>query len=164
MGQSVVVENKSGASGIIGADQVAKSPGDGLTLLMGSTAELALAVVVNDKLPYSPDRDFAPVILISIAKLLFVIHPSLPAKDMAEFLTLARSQPGRIGYSTPGNGSAHHIAGEWLKLATKIDITHVPYKGGGQQLVDLVGGQIQSGFLPLSVAAPVLSGSCERLP
>lgn len=163
-GQAVIVENRAGASGLIGADLVAKSPGDGYTVLMGATAELALSVVVNKKMSYNPEKDFAPVIMVSIAPLLFVVHPSLSAKTMGEYVALAKKQPGRIGYSTPGNGSAHHIAGEWLRLVAEVDINHVPYKGGGQQLGDLVGGQIESGFLPLSVAAPHLeSGKLRAL-
>jgi tripartite-type tricarboxylate transporter receptor subunit TctC len=156
LGQSVIVDNRGGATGMIGTDIAAKSPPDGYTLLLGSVAEVALNVAVYRKMPYNPERDFAPVGLIATSPLVLAVHPSLPARNVREFIALAKKRPGEIGYATAGTGSPHHIAGEWVKLLAKIDILHVPYKGGGPQLVDLMGGHVHSGFLALPIVAPHL--------
>ena len=156
LGRSVIVDNRGGATGMIGTDIAAKSPPDGYTLLLGSIAEVALNVAVYRKMAYNPERDLAPVGLIATSPLVLAVHPSLPARNVKEFIALARMRPGEIGYATSGEGSPHHIAGEWMKLLAKIDITHVPYKGGGPQLVDLLGGHVHSGFLALPIVAPYL--------
>lgn len=161
-GQSVIVDNRSGATGMIGTDIAAKSPPDGYTVLVGSVAEVALNVAVYSKMPYNPERDFAPVTLVAVSPLVLAVHPSLPARNVKEFIALAKKQPGEIGYATAGTGSPHHIAGEWTKLLAKIDIIHVSYKGGGPQLVDLMGGHVHSGFLALPVVAPHLKSSKLR--
>jgi tripartite-type tricarboxylate transporter receptor subunit TctC len=156
LGQSVVVDNRSGATGMIGSELAAKSPPDGYTLLLGSVAEMALNLAVYSKMTYNPERDFTPVSLIATSPLVLTVHPSLPARDVKQFIALAKKRPGEIGYATAGSGSPHHIAGEWMKLLARIDIIHVPYKGGGPQLVDLMGGHVHSGFLALPVVAPQL--------
>lgn len=156
LGQSVIVDNRGGATGMIGTDIAVKSLPDGYTLLLGSVAEVALNVAVYRKMSYNPERDLAPVSLIATSPLVLTVHPSLPAKNVKEFIALARKRPGEIGYATSGEGSPHHIAGEWMKLLAKIDIIHVPYKGGGPQLVDLLGGHVHSGFLALPIVAPYL--------
>ena len=153
-GQSVIVDNRGGATGMIGTDIVVKSPADGYTLLMASSAEVALNVAVYSKMSYDPERDLAPVTQVAASPLVLVVHPSLPARNVKEFIALAKKRPGEIGYATAGAGSPHHIAGEWMKLLAKIDIIHVPYKGGGPQLIDLLGGHVDSGFLVLPVVAP----------
>jgi tripartite-type tricarboxylate transporter receptor subunit TctC len=164
LGQSVVVDNRGGATGMIGTDIVAKSPADGYTMLMASSAEVALNVAVYSKMSYNPERDLAPVTQVAASPLVLVVHPSLPAKNVKEFIALAKKRPGEIGYATAGTGSPHHIAGEWMKLIAKIDIVHVPYKGGGPQLIDLLGGHVHSGFLVLPVVAPHLkSGKLRAL-
>ena len=155
-GQSVLVDNRAGATGMIGSELAAKSPADGYTLLLGSVAEIALNLAVYKKMPYSAERDFAPVTLLAISPLVLAVHPSLPARNLKEFIALAKKQPGEIGYATAGNGSPHHIAGEWMKMLAGINVNHVPYKGGGPQLVDLMGGHVHSGFLALPVVAPQL--------
>ncbi|MEO8441716.1 MAG: tripartite tricarboxylate transporter substrate binding protein [Betaproteobacteria bacterium] len=156
LGQSVVVDNRGGATGMIGTDIVVKSPADGYTVLMASSAEVALNVAVYSKMSYNPERDLAPVTQVASSPLVLVVHPSLPAKNVKEFIALAKKRPGEIGYATAGAGSPHHLTGEWMKLITKIDIIHVPYKGGGPQLIDLLGGHVDSGFLVLPVVAPHL--------
>jgi tripartite-type tricarboxylate transporter receptor subunit TctC len=156
LGQSVVVDNRSGATGMIGSELAAKSAADGYTLLLGSVAEMALNPAVYTRMTYSPERDFAPIALVAISPLVLTVHPSLPARDAKQFIALAKKRPGEIGYATAGAGSPHHIAGEWTKLLAKIDIIHVPYKGGGPQLVDLMGGHVHSGYLALPVVAPHL--------
>lgn len=156
LGQSVVVDNRGGATGMIGTDIVVKSPADGYTVLMASSAEVALNVAVYSKMSYNPERDLAPVTQVASSPLVLVVHPSLPAKNVKEFIALAKKRPGEIGYATAGAGSPHHLTGEWMKLIAKIDIIHVPYKGGGPQLIDLLGGHVHSGFLVLPVVAPHL--------
>ena len=152
--QSVVVDNRGGATGMIGTDIAAKSSADGYTLLLGSVAEVALNLAVYSKMPYNPERDLAAVSLIATSPLVLAVHPSLPAKDVKDFIALAKKQPGKIGYSSSGSGSPHNIAGEWMKLLAQVDITHVPFKGGGPQLVALLGGHVPSGFVALPVVAP----------
>jgi tripartite-type tricarboxylate transporter receptor subunit TctC len=164
LGKSVIVDNRGGATGMIGTDAAAKSSPDGYTLLLGSVAEIALNVAVYRKMPYNPERDLAPVGLIATSPLVLTVHPSLPARNVKEFIALAKKRPGEIGYATAGAGSPHNIAGEWMKLLAKVDILHVPYKGGGPQLVDLVGGHVHSGFLALPIVAPHLkSGKLHAL-
>lgn len=155
-GQSVLVDNRSGATGMIGTEFASKSAPDGYTLLLGSVAEIALNLAVYSKMSYNPERDFAPVSLLATSPLVLAVHPSLPVRTPKEFIALAKKRPGELGYATAGNGSPHHIAGEWTKMLARIDINHVPYKGGGPQLVDLMGGHVHSGFLALPVVAPQL--------
>lgn len=155
-GQSVVVDNRSGATGMIGTDIAAKSSPDGYTLLLGSVAEIALNLAVYSKMSYNPRSDFAPVTLIATSPLVLAVHPSLPARSVKEFIALAKMRPGEIGYSSSGSGSPHNIAGEWMKLLAKIDIVHVPFRGGGPQLVALLGGHVPSGFVALPVVSPHL--------
>ncbi len=162
LGQSVVVDNRGGATGMIGSDIAAKSPPDGYTVLLGSVAEVALNVAVYNKMPYNPERDFAPVTLIAVSPLVLAVHPSLPVRNVKEFIALAKKRPGEIGYATAGAGSPHHIAGEWMKLLAKIAIIHVPYRGGGPQLIDLLGGHVHSGFLALPIVAPHLKSDRLR--
>ncbi len=155
-GQPVVVENRAGATGVIATELVAKSPPDGYTLFMGTTGELAVNPAVKADLPFNVDKDFAPIILISMSPLVLVVHPSMVASNLEQYVTTANAQPGKISYSSPGNGSPHHILGELIKSVTRIDVTHIPYKGGGPQLNDLLAGHTQSGILPLAVIAPHL--------
>lgn len=163
-GQNVVVDNRGGATGMIGTDIAAKSAADGYTLLLGSVAEVALNLAVYSKMPYNPERDLAAVSLIAISPLVLAVHPSLPARNVKDFITLAKKRPGEIGYSSSGSGSPHNIAGEWMKLLAKVNIIHVPFKGGGPQLVALLGGHVPSGFVALPVVAPhVKSGKLRAL-
>ena len=151
--QSVVVDNRGGATGMIGTDIAAKSSPDGYTLLLGSVAEVALNLAVYSKMPYNPERDLAAVSLLAISPLVLAVHPSLPARNVKDFIALAKKQPGKIGYSSSGSGSPHNIAGEWMNLLAKVEMTHVPFKGGGPQLVALLGGHVPSGLVALPVVA-----------
>ena len=150
---SVVVENRPGASGNIGTEAVAKSTADGYTLLM-----TANTIVLNRSLfksiPYDPIKDFAPVAPVAIGRLALVIHPSVPAKTVSEFIALAKREPGKLNYGSPGNGTPHHLAMELFKSRTGIDVVHVPYKGTAGAVSDLLGGQINVMFLPVHVALP----------
>lgn len=142
LGVAVLVDNRGGASGQIGVDLTVKAPPDGYTLVMGSTGNISGAPAIFPKLPYDPIRDLAPVSLVSIVPIIIVVHPSLRARNMQELIALAKQAPGRMTMGSPGAGSTNHMAGEMFQLATGTKITHVPYKGSGPALIDLMGGQI----------------------
>jgi tripartite-type tricarboxylate transporter receptor subunit TctC len=148
-GQSVVVDNRVGASGMIGADAVAKAPADGYTLLMASPAEIAVNHHLYAKVPYDPERDFAPVTLVAVTPLVVAVYPGLPAKTIQELVALAKSRPGTLGYATPGTGSTQHLSGEMLMSAAGIRLVHIPYKGAGQSIPDVIGGQVPLGIYGL---------------
>jgi tripartite-type tricarboxylate transporter receptor subunit TctC len=144
LGQQVYVENKPGAAGNIAMAEVAKAEPDGYTLIMGHIGTLAVNPYMFDKLPYDADRDFIPVSLLAIVPSLFVVNASVPAKDLKEFVKLAQASPGKLTYGSAGNGSAGHLAFEYLKLEAKIDVLHIPYRGTGPQLTDLLGGRLDA--------------------
>jgi tripartite-type tricarboxylate transporter receptor subunit TctC len=148
-GQPVVIENRGGASGMIGADIVAKAPPDGYTIMVSASAEVALNVALFPKMPYDPVRDFAPITLATVTPLALVVHPSVPVKSVKEYIAFAEAKPGSLTFGSAGTASPQHFAGEWLKMLTKIDIVHVPYKGMAPAIIDLLGGQIASGFVTL---------------
>ena len=143
LGQPVIVENKPGANTIIGAETVAKAPPDGYTMFVGSSASLAVNPLLYEKLPYDPKRDFAGVSLLATSPLVMVVHPSLPAKTVKEFVELAKSKPGSLNFASVGNGNPLHLAGELFKSMTGVDMTHVPYNGSAPALTALLGGQVQ---------------------
>jgi tripartite-type tricarboxylate transporter receptor subunit TctC len=146
LGTTVVIENKAGASAMLGSDLVAKSPPDGYTLLAGNITALAINVGVYPKMTYDPAADFAPIVRTVDVDYAFVVHPSVPAKTVAEFVAYARANPGKLSYGSAGAGSLPQLAAELLKNRAGLDILHVPYKGGGPLLTDLLGGQIQVAF------------------
>ncbi|HEV3007578.1 MAG TPA: tripartite tricarboxylate transporter substrate binding protein [Burkholderiales bacterium] len=150
LGQSVLVENRPGASGNIGTHGVATSPADGYTLLLGFDGTMVVNPHVYAKLPFDTLRDFAPVTKLGDATLILVAHPSVAAKDLREFLAVAKAQ--NFSYGTAGTGSTPHLAGELLAQRTGIALTHVPYKGGGQAMGDVVGGQIPLVFTAIATA------------
>src|SRR5712691_3510724 len=159
----VVTDNRAGASGNIGTDFVAKAAPDGYTLLCTATS-FGTNPAINQKLPFDPVRSFAPVILLATSTMAVIVTQGLPARSMREFLDLARSQPGKLYYSSPGNGGPQHLAMELLKLDAQIDLIHVPYKGSGGALADLVGGHVQAMIVSLQTAAPyVQSGKLRML-
>jgi tripartite-type tricarboxylate transporter receptor subunit TctC len=162
LGQNILIDNRGGASGMVGAELVARSPGDGYTLLMSTSGEVALNVALYPKMNYDPIKDFTPVTQVGISPLVLVVHPSLPAKDVRDYIALAKRQPGALSYSSIGAGSAQHIAGEWMKLLNNINVIHVAYKGGGPQMIDLLGGHSPSAFLALPVAAPNIKSGKVR--
>ena len=146
MGQQVVVDNRTGAGGTIGADIAAKSAPDGYTMVMGSSSTFGVNPTLYRKIPYDAIRDFAPVSMVSYAPNVLVLHPSVPAKSIKELIALARAQPGKLNFASSGTGGSPHLAGELFKLVAKVDITHIPYKGTGQSVADLIGGQVQMSF------------------
>ena len=156
LGQPVIVENKAGAGGMLGTDFVAKAPPDGYTILIGSNGPLAVSPAFGSRMPYDPVRDLQPVALLTKQPFVLLTNASMAAKDLREFLQLAKSQPGRLNYGTPGSGSAPHLAIEMLKMKAGVFITHVPYKGGPPALNDLLAGQIQLATADPNTAMPLL--------
>ena len=144
LGQSIVVENKGGGGGNIAMQEVARADPDGYTMIISHVGSLAMNPFMYEKLPYDVDRDFIHVSLMAIVPAIFVVHEAVPAKNLREFVALAKSQPGKLYYGSAGNGSAGHLAMEYLKQATGIEIQHVPYKGTGPNVVDLVAGRTQA--------------------
>ena len=143
LGQQFVVENKPGGGGNIAMEEVARADPDGYTLIIGHVGTLAMNPYMFEKLPYDASKDFRPVSLFAKVPTIFVVHESVPAKNLGEFVALAKKEPGKLNYGSAGNGSAGHLAIEYLKLVTHIDIQHVPYKGTGPNLIDLVAGRTQ---------------------
>jgi len=141
LGQPVVIENKPGATGNVGADFVAKSPADGYTLLLADIGSLAISPSVFTSLPFEPVKDFAPVIMVAYSPHLLVVHPSVPAKDAKELIALAKARPDSFNFAVSGIGGANHLAGIDFAQRAGIKWTYVPYKGGSQALTDMVGGQ-----------------------
>ena len=144
LGQQIVVDNRPGANGNIGTEMAVKAPADGYTLVMSYDGTLAINPSAYRKMPFDPQKDLAPIASVGQLPLLLVVHPSVPAKNVAEFVALAKSTPGKINYSGAGYGSAGHLAAELFRGRAGIDIVHVNYKGGGQAVQDLLGGQIQA--------------------
>jgi len=143
LGQQFVVENKPGAGGNIAMEEVAKAEPDGYTLIIGHVGTLAMNPYMFENLPYDANKDFRPVSLFAKVPTIFVVHESVPVKNLREFVALAKKEPGMLNYGSAGNGSAGHLAIEYLKLVSGIDIQHVPYKGTGPNLIDLVAGRTQ---------------------
>lgn len=161
--QNVIVENRPGAGGVIGADAVAKAAPDGYTVLVGVPAEMAILRHMQ-KLPYDVPRDFAPVSLAAITPLILVVHPSLPVRTVKELVVFVRARPGQINYASAGTGGVQHLAAELLKITTKIDMTHVPYKGAAPVMPDLIGGHIPLFFSGMPPAMPhVKAGKLRAL-
>ena len=153
-GQPVVVENRGGAGGVTGTDAVAKAAADGYTLLGGNPGPLTVAPHIRTKLPYDPPRDFAPVTLLATASSMLCVHPSVPAKNVKELIVLARTQPGRINFASPGVGTVGHFGLELFNTMANVKIVHVPYKGAAQYLVDLLAGHIDMASLQIAQGAP----------
>ncbi|QJR16665.1 Bug family tripartite tricarboxylate transporter substrate binding protein [Usitatibacter palustris] len=164
LGQTIIVENKPGATGNIGADLVAKSPPDGYTLLLADIGSLAIAPSVMKSLPFDPVKDFAPVIMVAYSPHLLVVHPSVAAKDTKEFIALAKAKPDSLNFAVSGIGGANHLAGIDFAQRLGIKWTYVPYKGGSQALTDMVGGQAQVMFNGMLATFPfVKDGKLKAL-
>jgi len=162
LGQPVVVENRAGASGVIGAEAGARSPADGYTLVMGNISTLGINPVTFAKLPYDPIASFDPISMVAIQPLIIAVHPSLPVQSLGELVQYAKSQPGKLNYGTAG--SSIHLAVEFFSTAAGIKMNHIPYKGSAPALTDLIGGQVQVLFDPFSSIYPfVASGKVRAL-
>ena len=164
LGQPILIENRAGAGGVIGSQVVAKSPADGYTLVFGSIASHGILPAIQTPQPYDPIRDFAPVSLVAITPNVLLANVSAPAKNLSELITLAKSQPGKLNFGSTSLGGSPHMSGELLKSQAKIQMVHVPYKGGAPMLVDLMGGQISFAFdnLPSSIQH-IRSGKVKAL-
>lgn len=161
---SVIVDNRGGAGGSVGANVAAKSQPDGYTLFMATVGTHAINKELYKKLPYDPVRDFTPISLVAAAPVTVVVHPSLPAKDLAGLVALAKKEPGKLNYGSAGNGTPGHLTAEMFKAAAGIDVRHVPYKGSAPAVIDLLAGQIQMMFDPLqSVISHIRAGKLRAL-
>jgi len=164
LGQQLVVENRGGAGGIVGTAEVAKSPPDGYTLLVADVGQIAINPHVFSKLPYEPLKDLAPVSLVGTSALYLVAHASVRANNFRELVALARAEPGKLNYGSSGTGSIHHLATEALKAALGLDMVHVPYKGTGQSVPALLGGQVALLYAALpSIEPHVKAGKVKIL-
>jgi tripartite-type tricarboxylate transporter receptor subunit TctC len=163
-GQPVVIDNVPGAGGSLGADRVAKAAPDGYTLLMGHIGTLAVNPLIYPRLPYDPVKSFAPVAWVASVPNVLVVHPSVPAKSLKELVALAKARPGQLNYGSGGNGSAAHLATEYLKLQSQTFMVHVPYRGTAPAVSDLVAGQTQLLFTGAPVLLPFIkSGQLRAL-
>ena len=164
LGQTVVVDNRAGAGGVIATEQVAKAPPDGYTLLMGTIGGIAVSMSLHPNRGYDTLRDLAPITQAVTVTNLLVVHPTVPAKSVKELLAMARSKPGRLNYASSGNGTVTHLAGELLKLMGKVDIVHVPFKGGAPALTALISGEVDMSYENSLVVTPhVKAGKVKAL-
>ena len=164
LGQPVIVENRAGAGGNIGADYVARAAADGQTLLFGTSGPLAINASLYRKISYDPIKSFAPVIQIGHLPNILVVHPSVPAKDVKELIAYAKAQPGKLSYASSGNGASSHLAGVLFNDKAGVELQHIPYKGTGPALNDLLGGQVSASFTDVLTALPyVKTGKLRAL-
>ena len=164
MGQAVVVDNRPGAGNTIGSKEAAQAEPDGYTLLYSSASGLVLAPMLQKNAGYDPLTSYDPIALVAQSSNILVVHPSLPVKTVGELVAYAKANPGKVNFSSGGIGVLPHLIGEWFKSAAGIDIVHVPYRGGGPSINDLVGGQVQMTFEGTSVLLPLIqSGKLRAL-
>jgi tripartite-type tricarboxylate transporter receptor subunit TctC len=162
LGGTLVVENRLGAGGVIGARAVINAPADGYTLLVGNTATLAINRAISKKLDYDPASAFTPVARIATSSNVLVVNPALPVKSVAELIAYAKANPGKLSYSSPGVGTPAHLIGEWFKAKAGIDMVHVPYKGGGVSVQGVMTGQVQLTFENPATALPMIATGSVR--
>ncbi|MCE2978799.1 MAG: tripartite tricarboxylate transporter substrate binding protein [Betaproteobacteria bacterium] len=163
LGQPMIVDNRGGAGGLIGAEVAAKALPDGYTLFLSSPGPLAILPHLQKKASYDPINDFTPIGLISSGPFLLIAHPSLQARGVGELLALARAQPGRLDYASAGNGAANHLAMELFKSMARVDLSHVPYKGAPQAVADVLAGQVPMMFNSIAPVAPFIKAGRLRV-
>ena len=164
LGQQVIIDNRGGAATVIGAEIAARAPADGYSLLLANITTLAVNPALKSKLPYDPERDFAPVSMLAAQPYLLVVHPSVPATSVTQLVAHAKANPGKLSFASAGIGAGAHLAAEMLKYMARIDVVHVPYKGSGPAMTDLMGGQVAYMFGGISALYPhVQSGKLRAL-
>ncbi|MEW6333280.1 MAG: tripartite tricarboxylate transporter substrate binding protein [Thermodesulfobacteriota bacterium] len=164
IGQQIVIDNRGGAGGQLGADLASKAEPDGYTLFLGSIGNLTFLPVLQSRLPYDPIRDFAPIALLATSAFILVVNPDVPAKNLKEFIALVKSKPGQLNYGSAGAGSSLHMTAELFNLEAGLNITHVPYKGTSPALIDLLANQVQMMFSTMPTMVPhVKSGKLRAL-
>ena len=162
LGQTIVVDNRGGAGGLIGTDLVAKSAPDGYTLVLGSSGTLTVAPSLYSKMAYDPVKDFSPLLLLSYVPIVLVVNPTLPAKSLKDFIALAKTRTGKMTMASPGNGTTNQLAGELFQLETGTKFIHIPYKGSGPALIDLIGGQVDMLFDQVSASSAYIKSGKLR--
>lgn len=162
LGQGIIVDNRAGATGIIGAEFVAKAPPDGYTLLMATASVVAINMVTFPKLPYDTLRDFQPLTPVMSTATILVVHPSMPTRNLKELVALGKARPGEISMASAGNGGTLHLALEMLMKEGAVKMTHVPYKGAAPAVVDVIGGQVNGMFVDLPVISPYIKAGRVR--
>jgi len=162
LGHQVVVDNRAGGGGNIGAELAARAAPDGYTIVMGSSSNFGVNPSLYRNLPFDPVRDFEPVSLVSLAPNTLVVHPSVPVRSVKELVALAKAKPGTLNFASSGTGGSPHLAGELFKMVTETDIAHIPYKGTGQALGDLIAGQVQMSFGTVLALLPHIKGGKLR--
>jgi tripartite-type tricarboxylate transporter receptor subunit TctC len=164
LGQTVVVDNRAGAGGVVGAEMAARAPADGYTIVLGSAGPLTINPNIRDKTPYDTLRDFTPITLATVSPFTLVVHPTLPAKNVKELIALAKAKPGELNFGSAGNGSVGHFSTEQFMTLTGVKLVHVPYKGAGPAVTDLLGGRLNLMFENLPTIIPhVRSGKLRML-
>ena len=164
LGQTVVVDNRAGAGGVVGAEMAARAPADGYTIVLGSAGPLTINPNIRDKTPYDTLRDFTPITLATVSPFTLVVHPSSPAKNVKELIALAKAKPGELNFGSAGNGSVGHFSTEQFMTLTGVKLVHVPYKGAGPAVTDLLGGRLNLMFENLPTIIPhVRSGKLRML-